>query len=233
MISITADTFATIDVFSSLDRASRAKLVKLCVAKSYPRSQVIVAHQEQSTDIFFIVSGSVRATIFTERGQEVAYQDLFSGEMFGELSAVDRMPRATHVVALEDSILISMPREHFSEMLTTYPAVAQATLQKIVGMVRFLCDRVYEFRALDVNERIRSELIRLAAGDVADPNRATVPKMPTHQELANRLATHREAVSRELSSLEKIGVIVKQGHSLVIEDVKKLRAMTGHSNPVK
>jgi CRP-like cAMP-binding protein len=229
MISITTDTLAAISAFKELERPDRAQIAKLCASKTYPKSSVIIAHKEETSDVFFLVSGSVRATIFTERGREISYQDLFAGDMFGELSAIDRMPRSTHVVALQESILLSLPSALFSEILMRYPVVAQATLQKIARMVRFLCDRVYEFGALDVNDRIRAELIRLATGDVDKTDRATIPKMPTHQELANRLATHREAVSRELSSLEKKGLITKHGRSLVITDVNRLSALIGDS----
>ncbi len=229
MISVTADTLSVIDAFAALDRPGREKITRLCVAKTYPKSHVVIAHQDNSADVFFIVSGSVRATIFTKRGREVSYQDLYAGDMFGELSAIDKMPRSTHVVALQESVLLSMPSARFAELVMQYPEVAQATLHKVARIVRFLCDRVYEFGALDVSDRIRAELIRLAAGDVDNPERAMIPKMPTHQELANRLATHREAVSRELSALEKKGFIEKQGRSLVINDVNRLSTLISDS----
>ncbi|MDH3638598.1 MAG: Crp/Fnr family transcriptional regulator [Gammaproteobacteria bacterium] len=225
MLTITADTLATLDAFSKLDRVSREQVITVCSARTYPRSSVVIAHREQTANVFFIVSGSVRATAFTERGREIAYEDLFAGDMFGELSAIDGKPRTTHVVTLEESTLITVMQEQFLGLMKTYPEVTRATLKKVAGVIRFLCDRVYEFGALDVNSRIRTELLRLAAGDIDDPNRATIPKMPTHQDLANRLATHREAVSRELSRLEKDGLTQKQGQSLVINDIEALSNM--------
>ncbi len=229
MLQITPDTLAMIDAFKGLDRPSRETIVALCTVRSYPSSAVVVRHQEESTSTYFIVSGSVRAKVYTERGREIAYEDLFAGDMFGELSAIDTKHRSTHVVALEETTLITMQREHFLELIENYRPVMRATLAKIARVVRFLCDRVYEFGALDVNSRIRAELLRLAAGDVDDPRRAIVPRMPTHQELANRLATHREAVSRELSRLEKFGLTHKQGHSLVINNTDELAALIGDS----
>lgn len=231
MLTVTADTLAVIDAFRNLDRASRVQIVPVCVPKIYPRSQMVIGYQEQSTGVFFIVSGSVRATVFTQRGREIAYADLTAGDMFGELSAIDGKPRTTHVVTLEESTLITIARAQFLALLETYPEIAQATLRKVAGMIRSLNDRVYEFSALDVSGRIRAELVRLAAGDTKNPRRATVPKMPTHQELANRVATHREAVSRELSRLEKEGVTRKEGQSLIINDLDRLTRMIGDTRP--
>lgn len=225
MLTITADTLAMIDAFKALDRGSREKIAALCLGKTYPPARVIISHREQSSGVFFIVSGSVRATVFTERGKEIAYEDLLAGNMFGELSAIDGKPRTTHVVTLEESHLITIAREQFLTLMQTYPEVAQKTMRKLAGIIRSLNDRVYEFSALDVNSRIRAELIRLAAGDIENPKRATVPKMPTHQDLANRVATHREAVSRELSRLEKNGLTEKKGQSLVINDIHALTNM--------
>ena len=227
MISISADTLGTIDAFKELARPEREQIAPLCVAKSYPKSRVIITHQEESFDVFFIVSGSVRAAIYTEQGRQISYQDLFAGDMFGELAAIDHQPRSTHVVALQECTLISLSRARFYDLLMGYPQVAIATLQKTVRVVRFLCDRVYEFGALDVSGRVRAELVRLATAALDGSGSATITEMPTHQELANRLATHREAVSRELSGLEKQGLIRKQGHALVISDIRRLSSMIG------
>jgi DNA-binding GntR family transcriptional regulator len=48
---------------------------------------------------------------------------------------------------------------------------------------------------------------------------------PTHAELASRVSTHREAVTRGLGELARAGIIEKRGGTLVIRDVETLAAM--------
>jgi len=45
---------------------------------------------------------------------------------------------------------------------------------------------------------------------------------PTHEEIASRVSTHREAVTRELAWLEAQGVVEKAGRTLKITDLERL-----------
>ena len=222
MTTVTPDCLLSIQVFASLDRSSRSEVASLCKLRVYQKSHVVISHLDESTEVFFVKTGQARAIVYTERGREISYQDLFPGDMFGELSAIDTLPRSTHVVALRDTRVLSMSGREFEHILKSYPEVAQATLRKVVAMVRYLSNRVYEFAALDVSSRIRSELVRLASVHSDHSEQAVIPNLPKHQELANRLATHREAVSRELSVLENQGLIKRIGHSAIIPDTRRL-----------
>ena len=48
---------------------------------------------------------------------------------------------------------------------------------------------------------------------------------PTHVEIASRVSTHREAVTRELNRLAKIGIIERRGGTLLIKDLDHLGQM--------
>jgi CRP/FNR family cyclic AMP-dependent transcriptional regulator len=235
MTTTIARSLAAVTTFCALDARAIDAIAPLFTTRTAKRSQTVIAHDDASTDVYFVLEGRLRATMFSPAGREISYQDLHAGDMFGELAAIDQLPRSTHVIALLDTRLAVINRHAFIGLLEQYPAVAHATLLKMAGLVRFLCDRVYTFGALDVNHRIRAELVRLAVPSEvhidknaapgtsdARARRATISNMPTHQEMANRVATHREAVSRELRCLEKSGLIEKQKNMLVITDHQKL-----------
>ena len=218
----------TIDAFQGLPAEVLQDIARRCSLREYAPEKTVIAYGERSTTVFFLVTGSVRATMFTQHGREISYQDLGAGEMFGELAAIDRLPRSTSVITRERSSLLLMSGENFYQLMELYPAIGQATLQKMARVVRFLCDRVYNFGALDVPSRVRAELCRLAETRgvaIDDPQNAIeIENMPRHQELANSLATHREAVSRELGTLEKAGLIRKGRRRLLVLDLDGLRA---------
>ena len=55
-----------------------------------------------------------------------------------------------------------------------------------------------------------------------------VPRLdpaPTHAEIASRVSTHREAVTRELNRLSKVGLITREGAALIVHDLDSLAAM--------
>ena len=85
--------------------------------------------------------------------------------------------------------------------------------------------RVYEFSALPVRNRIQSELLRLASLAPREGRIANISGAPTHLEIASRTSTHREAVSRELSRLSRLGLLERRGRGLLVKDVDRLAAM--------
>lgn len=234
MTALIVQSLKTIKAFNGLSAKSLAEIAQHGAQLEYLPEQTVIAYGEQSNTVFFLLSGAVRATMFTQQGREISYQDLGPGDMFGELAAIDQQPRSTSVIARETSRLLQVPGDYFLQMMATHPSIAQATLQKMAGVVRFLCDRVYNFGALDVRGRVRVELCRLAAANGVSseehPEAIEIADMPKQQELANRLATHREAVSRELSALEKSGLIRKKGKkTLLVLDLPALQASVDHT----
>jgi CRP-like cAMP-binding protein len=118
-----------------------------------------------------------------------------------------------------------MPATSFQELLATEPTVAQALLPQLVTKIRALTTRVYEFSTLAVNNRIQAELLRLANLAPKQGKSARIVPAPTHVEIASRVSTHREAVTRELNRLSRIGIAERQGSALVVKDVDRLAEM--------
>jgi CRP-like cAMP-binding protein len=172
-----------------------------------------------------VVSGRVRVTIYSASGRQVTFRDIPAGELFGEVAAIDGMPRSADVVALESGLTASMPPSVFRELLRDEPGVAERVLQRLAGLVRRMSARVIDLSTLNVPSRIHAELLRLAREAGVRGNAARIAHAPTHAELASQVSTYREEVSRELSSLSKAGVLAREGPALVIRDVARLQAL--------
>ena len=225
MVEITAETLAGIELFRSLPADDRKALAGCCRPHRYAAKQRIVSHAEHSTDVYFIVSGHVRATIYSLSGKEVAFRDLEAGEMFGDLSAIDGQPRSATVVTVTEAFIVSMPAKEFQQVLQDYPVVSMAALQELSGLVRGLCERVVELSTLGVKNRIHAELLRLAQKNMKGKNTAVISPAPTHADIASHISTHREAVTRELNHLAHTGALERRSGALVINDVDHLARM--------
>ena len=108
MIRPTAETLAGIELFQGLKAEQRTNLAARCRARQYDPDDQIVLRLTESKDVFFIVSGKVRVTMYSRSGKEVSFRDLGPGKMFGELSAIDDKPRSVDVMALTDAFILSM-----------------------------------------------------------------------------------------------------------------------------
>ena len=112
----TAETLSGIEFFRGLARDDRQALASRCHAHRYAAKQQVVSHADESTDVYFIVSGHVRVTIYSVSGKEVTFRDLGAGEMFGDLAAIDGKPRSATVVTLIDSFIVSMSADVFRDV---------------------------------------------------------------------------------------------------------------------
>jgi CRP/FNR family cyclic AMP-dependent transcriptional regulator len=103
--------------------------------------------------------------------------------------------------------------------------VREHVLQRLVGLVRLLSERVIELSTLGVQNRIHAELLRLARVSGATGKQARIDPAPKHADIASQVSTYREQVTRELSLLTKQGLLAKDGNALVLLDVPKLERM--------
>lgn len=211
-----------IKILSGLPDEIYAQTVSVIHWRDYQPGVEIIVYKEVSSDIYFVAQGHVRATMYSRSGREVSYQDLYDGDVFGELSAIDELPRSAHVVVIKPSRIGAMSRQEFMRLFHTYPQVSEAVLLRLVAIIRDLSDRVYQYGALGVKDRVRKEILHLALQNMTGANTAVIKPMPKHVEIANRVNTHREAVTRELNTLSKMGLIHQDKRVLTVDDVAKL-----------
>lgn len=227
MSRVLAQSLKQVDLFAELDEAALLAVAGVCRVRQYGKGQSVLAQGGGGTDVFFVVDGELRATLYSPTGREVAFEELSKGAVFGELAAIDEQPRATSVVAVSDATLAVMSAVGFKMMLRTHPGIGLVVLERLTQLIRRLCDRVFEYTTLDVPQRVQSELLRLADQKVADGNSVVIDDFPTHAEFANRISTHREAVTRAINALERRSLISRGNGQLVIRDYQKLAQIVG------
>ena len=214
---------ASIGFLAAMSESDREALAAHWSVRHYGGDEIIISHDEGGRDVFFVLEGRACATIYSESGRAVAYRDIESGDIFGELSAIDGRPRSASVVALTSVKAARLPEAAFRELVEGCPTFAWALLQHLSLQMRRMTERIQEFSTLVVRKRLIRELLRLAgdAGDAVD--HLTIEPAPTHFELAGKISTHREAVSRQMSAFAKRGFIEKQGGRLTLRNLEAFR----------
>jgi CRP-like cAMP-binding protein len=137
--------------------------------RRYEPGEPIVEYLDRSDDVFFMASGEARVIIYSLSGKPVSFHDLKPGDMFGEYPAIDGRPRSASVEARTSCLVASMPASSFRALLETEPAALHALLRQLVGTIRRLSTRVYEFSAAVMaitGRRIYGEMQGIRAADV-------------------------------------------------------------------
>lgn len=185
-----------------------------------PRGRTIIGAGTETTEVFFILQGELQVMLYSPHGREVSVRDLGPGDIFGELSALDGAPRSATVVATSEAHIQVMTQADFRACLESSPAAALWLVRHLAVEVRRLTGRVFELSALSVQARLHCELLRLARSDAN--GLFVIEPAPTHAELANRIGSHREAVTRELRALAELNVVRSQRRRLEFLDMEHL-----------
>ena len=215
-----------VELLRDLPPARLDEIGRQCAWRSYDAGQHLVARDDADRDVHFIVAGTVLVTTYSPGGRETSFRELGTGDSFGELAALDGLPRSADVVALTSGLLASMPPGPFRTLLREEWTVNERVLLGLTDLARLLMDRVMEVSTLNVQQRVCAELLRHIVTREGHPKEGRIDPAPKHADLAHRVSSYREQVTRELSALAKMSVLVKDGDALVVPDIARLRQLS-------
>jgi CRP/FNR family cyclic AMP-dependent transcriptional regulator len=224
-LPIAGQSLAGVEIFSGLDLNARNAIAEQCHGAEFAAGDTILSHMDTSCDVYLILSGTVEVNLFSVNGRRITFSEKGAGQMVGELAAIDGQPRSAHVVAKTNCLTAAIAPDDFLQIIADYPSVTRYLQNHLVSQVRLLSERVFEFNALCVNNRIHVELLRCAQSAANEGSRRTIIPAPTHAEIASRVSTHREAVTRELSRLTKDGLLEKAKEALIVVEIEQLEKL--------
>ena len=192
-----------------------------------PDSDAIPVHRRDQRDFalgkraqepphrdFLVAAGQVKVVLIAEDGREVILSVLGEGSFFGEMAVIDEEPRSAHVIAMEDSRLLALRRDDFQTQIRSSPGVASALLKELSRRLRRADEQIGRLVLLDVNGRVASLLLILAAEEGGDK----ITRRLTHHTIAQMIGASRETVSRTLRNLVEHNVIDVSRKEIVLKD---------------
>ncbi len=214
------------EVLNGMSADALKALARFCTWHSVPAGKQIILAKEKCGDVYFIASGKVRILLYSAaEGRPVLYATLGPYQMFGEISAIDGQPRSATAEACEECRLAILTEERFKRLLVEHPPFAFAVMRQLASQVRRLSRRVFEFSTLGVQNRVLAELLRCAIPSADQNGQALLSPPPGRAELAARISTSREAVSRVITRLEEQGVVRREGSDIRILELERLRKL--------
>lgn len=222
-----SDTLRTIPLFAELRDGDIERITAAAHERTYPKGTVIAFESDPEEALHVVVSGQVKIVLVSEDGREVILSTRSAGDFFGEMSLIDDVPRASHVIAMEDSTLLVLRREDFQQALEEMPGMAIGLFRALGRRLREADERIGGLVLLDVPGRLARHLLNLA-----DENDGVhVTKRPTHAMMAQMVGSSRETVSRTMRNLEEQGIIEVSRGKLAIANRAALEAAAGKPPP--
>ena len=208
----------TVPLFSELSDDAVVSLGRLASRRRYPRDTVVFFENEEGDCLFMILEGRIKVTILGDDGREIILTMLGPGDLFGEMALLDNEPRSATAIAVEESELLSLQRSDFQAVIGENPGISAALIKVLSARLRRANHQISTLALLDVYGRVarvildmaREEGRRLKDGRIAF-------RRATHQEIANRIGTTRETVTRMLKDLERQGLVRVEGREIVLQ----------------
>ncbi len=219
------NSIAKIPIFSALNEIDIESYSRRCTWRSYDENELVIDYEEDSRDVRFIISGKVRIILRIATGKEVILTEMKDGDFFGEIAAIDGDGRSANVTALSKSQMCIMPQSVFMELIEAKPDFNRAVMSTLARKVRELNLRLSEHCFLQTKHRLYTELLRLSKPRLGHDGQRSISPPPTQKDLAARIGTRREVVSREVANLKRAGIVDKTTGALVLCDLPKLNAM--------
>ena len=208
-------------LFAQLSDEGCERLLDRHRCGSHAAEQVFVMEQDWGESLFVLLSGIAKVRSYTAEGEEVVMSLLGSGEVFGEMAALDGSPRSADVVALTPVRVARLRAAPFTALLMEDPGLALALARLEAMRLRDLNQR-FAVGASDATTRLLAALAYLARkSSSANAVQAVIPPL-AQRELAVLAGLARETASRTLSKLRSRGVVVDEKDGLRLADLQPL-----------
>lgn len=208
----------TVPIFAEVPETDLEKLASLATRKRYPKDSVVFFENEAGDTLFMIAEGRVKVTILGDDGREIILSVLGQGEFFGDMALLDNEPRSATAIAAEDCELVSLSRADFEGVLSQNPRIMLSLIKVLTARLRHANHQISTLALLDVYGRVARVIVEMAheEGKRLRDGRIAFHR-PTHQEIANRIGTTRETVTRMLKDIQRQGLIRVSGKEIVVE----------------
>lgn len=192
------------------------ELAGLMEEEVYLRNEVLFLEGDDPRGLFVVRQGAVKIYKIGDNGREQILEVEGPGRSVAELPLFDGRPYPASAAALEDAVVLCLPASTFRRLLDRHPEIPRSVIASLSGRLRRMVALVEEVSLKGVRERLAAVILEMAGeGDCCDLTW-------TNQEIAARIGTVREIVSRTMARMAHDGAIRMEGRRVIILERDRL-----------
>ncbi|MEX0749857.1 MAG: Crp/Fnr family transcriptional regulator [Dehalococcoidia bacterium] len=217
--------FANSPLLGRIDADDLRSLARAAVRRSFAAGEIMFLRGEPGDSVFAIVSGRVRVFVEGSSG-DVVLGTRGEGDVLGEMSLLDGMPRSASVRAIDDVTALYVAKDRFDAWLRDHPAASRAMLEVFASRLREATDQVAGIALLSVEARVARRLWQMFAAASHDGAPLPDASIRVNQtELARAIGVTRESVNKHLARIKQSNVITMASGRVTLIDPEALRAL--------
>jgi CRP/FNR family cyclic AMP-dependent transcriptional regulator len=214
-------TLATIRHFADLSDEILDNLIRRMTPCRFDAGHVLCLEGEPGEKIYILEKGWVKAVRTAVDGREQAAMLLRGGEFFGDEAVFTGATYPMTVIALENTKAWAIDGMVLTELVQRHPTLAMAMMRHLGEGVLYYVQLVEDLGLRNVQARVAHTLLvhaELQDGQLMVPRQAWT----TFDEMATRLGTVRDVLSRTFNALEAEGILRMERSKIIILDAQKL-----------
>jgi len=220
----TDDVLKETPLFEALSDEDASALRAGIINVHLNRGERLFSEGDDGDKLYIILEGKIKLTKAAPDGRENLLSVHGPGEMFGELSLFDPIPRTSSANAVTSARLAGIAHDEMRTWLSSRPEVAMHLLQALAQRLRRINDVKADLVFTDVPGRVAKALLDLADRfGVMTPEGVQVNHDLTQEELAQLVGASRETVNKALADFTARGWIQLAAKSVLVTDTDRLR----------
>ncbi len=209
-------------MFQGLPVEQLAELAKLAIDQSYDKGEILFHQGDEGTGFFVVRSGRIKVFKLSADGKEQILHIFGASDHFAEVPALDGECYPAAAAALEKSKVLFFPRQAFLQLLEQQPALAINLLKSFARHLRLFAHLVDNLVLREVPGRLANYLLSLSE---QQRNAETVELDLPKGQLAAKLGTIPETLSRVFAKLNREGLIETEGSQVKLLDRDRLHQL--------
>lgn len=210
-------------LFGELNETELIALAGHAVERRLRRNEILFVAGDEAAGLFVIVEGALRAFREGVDGREQVIHVERAGATIAELPVFDDKPYPSTVAAEEDTTVLFLSKREVKTLCLAHPEIALAGMKLLAGRLRKCAELVEALSLREVDQRLARWLLSEArARGKRTDNGLELDLVLTNQQIAARIGSVREVVSRALARLQQNGLVTIEGRHVMIHQEEAL-----------
>lgn len=209
-----------------LDKANRDRLLAVGVRRAVKESQVVLREGAEESHVIVLDDALAKVTVAMADGRQALLAIRMSGDIVGEISALNGTPRTATVTACRPSIIRIIHRNAFRSFLRENPDAALEVAGIVADRLRWANRRRVDFASYPVKVRLARVLWEMAAAyGQRDPRGVVINVRLTQGELATLCGAAEISLQKALGALRAAGIVATGYREIVVRDSEALGSL--------
>lgn len=206
-------------LFAGVDVPTIAALAQTATRRAWEAGTVLFQRGDAGDYLLALVSGRVRLSVSTPTGKELVLRHMGPGEVLGEFSLIDGLPRSADATVVEASSGVILQRDRFLRAADLHPQLGLALARHLCQQLRTTNYQMESIALYDLRSRVARFLLFALQSQQGDKaaERVRLRMVLNQTELALVVGASRPKVNQVLQGFLAEGTLEREGEALICD----------------